>query len=424
MKHPLKLTALLAAVLIFAACEKNNDTRHERNIVYTVDADRHDAHLKTDAEFDALLDRFCDYAEGGSTVTFYRLGTRTSPSAKSTKDATTYSTTDREEMKRWMAEMEDAGKTVTVTYNSNTGTWNGTAYATAPQEQQEGCYTGVLVMHEFDQLISLQISTDSILIIFNNTTYYESGYIELDDTTYYVGDTVTLFGELVTVGPEDYWTMGGSYLNIGPRWVDLGLPSGLLWASRNVGAVCPWEYGNYYAWGETQPKSIYYWNTYAYCQPNEYEDYLDSTDYQHRLTKYCPNPSYGYNGYSDTLPTLLPEDDAATVNWGDGARTPTKMEWYELKNYCTFTWSNEQGRNGITVTGPNGNSIFLPSAGWTEINEIVHRQKGCGYLTSTIFENNPSQYYKYFNNNSFASMYAIPDYRYTGMPVRAVRPRN
>jgi thiamine biosynthesis lipoprotein ApbE len=219
MKTTIKLIALLANVLMLAACNKESSVAtRERDITYTVTtvgtqraASAVDktttVHLETEAEWQALLDRFCDYAEDGSEVTFYNANHKAAKSP--TKDATTFNTTDREAMKRWMAEMEDAGKTVTVTYNSNTGTWNGTAYTTAPQEQQEGCYTGVLVMHEFDQLISLQISTDSILIIFNNTTYYENGYIELDDTTYYVGDTVTLCGELVTVGPEDYWTMGG-----------------------------------------------------------------------------------------------------------------------------------------------------------------------------------------------------------------------
>ena len=157
----------MAAILLLGACEKDKENTvvsNERDIVYTVDGERHDVHLKTDAEFDALLEQFCDYAEGGSTVTFYRLGAQasrlqpgTQPSrlhasgtlALPTKDATTFSTTDRAEMKRWMAQMEDQGMTVTVTYDPNTGTWSGTAYATAPQPPMP---TGGLITYEHDDM--------------------------------------------------------------------------------------------------------------------------------------------------------------------------------------------------------------------------------------------------------------------------------
>lgn len=126
----IKFFALLAAVLSFAACNKDKEElRHERDIVYTVaEQATTTVHLTTEAEWDALLDQFCDYAEDGSSVTF-RNANRTTKSA--TKEAVTFSTSDREEMKRWMAQMEDEGKTVTVTYDSQTGTWNGTAYANA-----------------------------------------------------------------------------------------------------------------------------------------------------------------------------------------------------------------------------------------------------------------------------------------------------
>lgn len=130
MKTNLKLVALLAAVICFAACEKNNEMHHKRDIVYTVAEETTTVHLTTEAEWQQLLDRFCDYAEGGSSVTF-RNANRTATSA--TKETVTYSTTDRETMKRWMAQMEDEGLTVTVSYDPNTGTWNGTAYANAPQ---------------------------------------------------------------------------------------------------------------------------------------------------------------------------------------------------------------------------------------------------------------------------------------------------
>ncbi len=157
MKHSVKLFALLAAVLCcLTACEKDQESSDkQRDITYTVSPGTQPSrlqaagtpphpvtvHLETEAEWQALLDRFCDWAEEGSTVTFYRPGTQPSrlhaggAPAHPTKDATTFSTTSREEMKRWMAQMEDEGMTVTVTFDSNTGTWNGTAYATTPQPE-------------------------------------------------------------------------------------------------------------------------------------------------------------------------------------------------------------------------------------------------------------------------------------------------
>lgn len=148
MKYILRLTLLLAAAtLILTAC-KPDPVEIERDITYTVDENTTTVHLKTDAEFDALLDSFCDYAEGGSTVTFYNESRQDAGGPKGTKETVTFSTTSREEMKAWMRRMEDDGMTVTVTYDSQTGTWNGTAYATAPQPQPSGS----LLTYECDQM--------------------------------------------------------------------------------------------------------------------------------------------------------------------------------------------------------------------------------------------------------------------------------
>ncbi|MBQ2574195.1 MAG: hypothetical protein II575_08240, partial [Bacteroidales bacterium] len=136
----------------------------------------------------------------------------------------------------------------------------------------------------------------------------------------------------------------------GHDWVDLGLPSGTKWAKCNVGASTPTAYGYYFAWGETTPKGTYNWSTYRYC----------NGDYN-TLTKYCNKSSYGNNGFTDALTTLEASDDAATVNWGSGWRMPTYDELNELKNNCTVTWTTQ---NGVKFTGPNGNSIFLPAAGF------------------------------------------------------------
>ena len=139
----------------------------------------------------------------------------------------------------------------------------------------------------------------------------------------------------------------------GHAYVDLGLPSGLLWATCNVGADSPEDYGDYFAWGETQPKSDYSWGTYQYCNGS-----------YNTLTKYCTRSDYGYNGFTDNLTTLLPEDDAATANWGNGWRMPTQAEFQELLDNTTVTWTTQSGVNGRLFTASNGNSLFLPAAGY------------------------------------------------------------
>lgn len=149
----------LTTMMGLGSCSKDDGKSsrfNERDIVYTVAEETTTVHLTTEAEFDALLEQFCDWAEGGSTVSFYGTqapGTQASrlhaagTAAYPTKEAITYSTTDREAMKRWMAQMEDEGMTVTVTFDPNTGTWNGTAYATAPQPPMP---SGELITYEYD----------------------------------------------------------------------------------------------------------------------------------------------------------------------------------------------------------------------------------------------------------------------------------
>ena len=129
---------------------------------------------------------------------------------------------------------------------------------------------------------------------------------------------------------------GNSTMSV--QWVDLGLPSGLLWADRNVGASSPEVYGNYYAWGETAPKEVYNWNTYAHGKTSR------------TLTKYCTVSNYGRNGFTDNLTTLEASDDAATVNIGGGARTPTDDDWQELLDNTTSTWTTQNGIQGYLLT--------------------------------------------------------------------------
>ena len=160
----------------------------------------------------------------------------------------------------------------------------------------------------------------------------------------------------------------------GHDYVDLGLPSGTLWATCNVGASRPEDYGDYFAWGETTAKDTYNWSTYRYCNGS-------STT----LTKYCYDANYGNNGFTDNLTTLQSSDDAATANWGNGWRMPTSTEMQELIDNCTFEWTIQNGVNGGKFTGPNGNSIFMPAAGYHNASGIMHVDSRGNYGSASLY---------------------------------------
>lgn len=189
-------------------------------------------------------------------------------------------------------------------------------------------------------------------------------------------------------------------------WVDLGLPSGLLWATRNVGASSPTDYGNYYAWGETSPKSVYDWSTYRYAR-------YDSVHCGYVPTKYTG---------SDRLTTLQPDDDAATANYG--GRTPTHNEWYELISNTTSRWMTFNGVNGYCFTGSNGNSFFLPAAGgrW---DGSLHSDGiwGIYWSSSLSWWESKAAMGDSFSSNQVGNHYSsyVGHDRYAGLSVRAVR---
>ena len=198
-----------------------------------------------------------------------------------------------------------------------------------------------------------------------------------------------------------------------PDWVDLGLPSGLLWATRNVGATSPEDYGDYFAWGETTTKSIYNWTTYIYCYSYESGDEIE-----YSLTKYCNNSSYGYNGFTDNLTILQPGDDAATANYG--GRTPTKEEWQELINNTTAQWTTRNGVNGRLFTSSNGNSLFLPAAGYRFNSSLDNAGNYGFYWSSSLYTGYPGSAWDFF---FFSGSQYLGDYRRRdgGRSVRAVR---
>lgn len=145
-------------------------------------------------------------------------------------------------------------------------------------------------------------------------------------------------------------------------YVDLDLPSGTLWATCNLGANAPEECGDYFAWGETEPKEVYDWNTYKYG---------GIVNELFAMNKYCTNSFCGLNGFVDNLTVLETADDAATANWGVDWRMPTKEEWKELFLKTTCVWTTQNGVDGRLLTGENGNSIFLPATGFRIDNELI-----------------------------------------------------
>ncbi len=193
-------------------------------------------------------------------------------------------------------------------------------------------------------------------------------------------------------------------------WVDLGLSSGTLWATCNVGATNPEDYGDYFAWGETQTKSEYNWSTYKYCN--------GSHDTQ---TKYCADSDYGHNGFKDNRTVLEAKDDAVHVNWGGDWRMPTTAEQQELLNECTWEWTDNYNNTGVTghiVTGTNGNSIFLPAAGYRSDSYLIDAGSGGYYWSSSLNSSGP--YGAYYLDFGEGNHYTLSGNRCDGYAVRPV----
>ena len=205
----------------------------------------------------------------------------------------------------------------------------------------------------------------------------------------------------------------------GHGFVDLGLPSGLKWATCNVGATVPEEYGDYFAWGETQPyyssqdpltwkagKTGYGWASYKFEL---------GTGYNGPFSKYVPKSSYGT---VDNKTVLDPEDDAARANWGGSWRMPTDENWTELRTECTWTWTFRNGVKGRLVTSPNGNSIFLPAAGYRYNTDLYNTGSSGDYWSSSLYTGSPG--YAWYVNFYSDDVNRGYDSRYSGQSVRPV----
>ena len=181
---------------------------------------------------------------------------------------------------------------------------------------------------------------------------------------------------------------------IDSRVVDLGLS--VKWASCNVGAESPEEYGDYFAWGETSPKS-------SYTESNSVTYGLSTSTLESR-------------GIIDANGNLTAAYDAATANWGGNWRMPTLAEMEELIDNCTWEWTTQNGVYGRKVTGPNGNSIFLPAAGDRDDTSLYNAGSFGYYWSATPDSDSDIACSLYFKSYD-------PDWSYSNRGLgRSVRP--
>lgn len=189
----------------------------------------------------------------------------------------------------------------------------------------------------------------------------------------------------------------------GHRFVDLGLPSGLLWAECNIGASTPYDNGDYFAWGETEPKQEYSWSTY------KWGDGRNFTKYTHT-----------------SLLQLEATDDAARVKWGKKCRMPSVADYDELHRRCKWTWKGNYngGTSGFEVKGPNGQTIFFPIPGYFDGTQVRYHGLYTAYWSSSLGPHDKED-----GIDKFALCMFVQDcvltpgdyyYRYYGLPIRAV----
>ena len=205
------------------------------------------------------------------------------------------------------------------------------------------------------------------------------------------------------------------------EWVDLGLPSETLWATCNVGANSPEQYGDYFAWGETEPKEDYSWGTYKWMNEGQSSwreiNKYTFADGQTGACWYSNNQFIG-----DGKTELLPEDDAATANWGSDWQMPSLEQLQELYNerLTKTEWTTQGGVSGRLITSlRNGNSLFLPAAGYIYGTELYDAGSYAHYMSHSLHsDGSDDTSYLYFIEGYIYWSY---DDRYVGRTVRPVR---
>ena len=206
---------------------------------------------------------------------------------------------------------------------------------------------------------------------------------------WYVGENVYEFTQPIS----DDLTVTAKWMEKTEYDVDLGLPSGTLWATCNVGAQNPWDYGDYFAWGEVTPKEVYSWDTYT---------------------------------YGDSPTTLDAAHDAATVNMGSNWRIPTKAEFQELFDNCEWEWTSDYNGKGVSGyivwdTYFHKTHIFLPAAGFLDDSDLGYAGSYGYYWSSSVYDSDIAWG---FDFGSYYRIVGHSNVRQSGQAVRAVRCRN
>jgi hypothetical protein len=219
------------------------------------------------------------------------------------------------------------------------------------------------------------------------------GHLEKDliyyARTYAVNEMGVAYGDEVSFEVDTLW-----------KGRDLGLS--VNWGHTNVGAICPEDAGDYFAWGEIAPKAEYNWRYYLHCNQGDPQ----------QITKYAP--------YVDKLSTLEPEDDAATMNWGGNWRMPTQSEWNELREKCEWRWVTVNNVKGYQVTNrANGASIFLPAAGKKDGRTLFDQNEVGYYWTRWLATKHEAKSYIMHVYSDWSAQ----ETRCYGLSVRAVCPK-
>ncbi len=266
---------------------------------------------------------------------------------------------------------------------------------------------------EYDGVSNIIVVTDDNTAYDATTqrflTFEASGqsiYVNGDDTDFDPTD----LSSTTAIGLEDVKNqikLGFTSTNPTFEYVDLGLPSGTKWATMNIGAERPEDFGTYFAWGETSPKTVYDWESYIYADGD--------SDSDPQLTKYCNDSGLGI---TDALTELETGDDAATAILGSNWRMPTYDEVIELRDYCEHVFTTQNGVAGTLVTGPNNQSIFIPAAAGRYYNNLILSEGTGSYWSSSLDTDDPTKAQGLsLGSDGFGT---ITSPRYFGLPIRPV----
>ena len=288
--------------------------------------------------------------------------------------------------------LKEGTATITVGSVDDTASTDACVVTVYTEHGDVNC-DGYVSIADVTSLIDYLLSGDDSHISTTNADVNKSDNIS-------IGDVTTLIDYLLS----GLWPWSPPH---DADWVDLGLPSGTLWATMNVGASNPEDYGDYFAWGETEPKEVYNWSTYKWCNGSNTS-----------LTKYCTNSDYGT---VDNKIELDPVDDAAYVNWGENWRMPSYDQLEELRTKCIWIWTTQKGVKGQLVTGPNGVSLFLPAAGVRYDSSLGSAGSNGYYFSRTLDINYPRGAYLLGFGSWGGNWHYDESNRMNGFSVRAVR---